>query len=341
MTIRDLVLLVCVIGVCGLLHAEEPSTPATQPVPRKVVLQERWEPGTYLSTQQSKSEIEEIWNEEPWKENRVSRTVWRTEVSEPNKSGQKTAVITRVRTFFKVTDGSGNLQDKFDSEATAEKPLGKEGRLFSAIHKNTVKLKIDEHEKVIEVKGIDEMLDRLVETEPDLIQNIRRIRFSWNNESMKKYLSRMQKVFLKKPMGVGDVWSVEDKLSEPGQKNSISKSKYKLIGIKKQGDSTIAEIEYKTTIIETKDSTFDLPDGVKAVRYAKETSNTTEGKILWNVTESRLASSSEKNRWHAKWKYTRPDGQEAIRINKVSTSEHFSIRKERKKVGATSQKAKK
>ncbi len=342
MTIRDLVLLVCVIGVCGLLHAEEPSTPATQPEQRKFVLQERWQPGTYLYTEQYKSEIEEIWGEEPsWKENRIRRNVWRIEVSEPNKSGQKTAIMTCVRTFFKVTDGSGNLQDKFDSEATAEKPLGKEGRLFSAIHKIIIKLKIDEHEKVIEVKGIDEMLDRLAETEPDLIQKIRRIRFSWNNESMKKHLSRMQKVFLKKPVGVGDAWSVEDKPTGPIHQNSISKSKYKLIGIKKQGDSIIADIEYTTTTSETKDSTFDLPDGVKAVRYAKESSHRVEGKMLWNVSKSRLVSSSEKNRMKAKWKYTKPDGQEAIRISIMTASEHLSLQKERKKVGATSQKAKK
>ncbi|HDY65156.1 MAG TPA: hypothetical protein ENH84_02840 [Phycisphaerae bacterium] len=263
------------------------------------------------------------------------------EVSEPNKSGQKTAVMTRVRTFYKANDSSGNLLDKFDSEETAEKPLGRKGRLFSIIHEITIKLKIDKHEKVIEVKGIEETLDRLDKTKPDLARAIHWARSSWNNETMKKSLSRMQNVFLKKPVGVGDVWSVEDKLFGPFQKNSVSKSKYKLIGIRNQGDSTIAEIEYKTTIIDTKDSTFDLLDGVKAVRYAKETSDSIEGKILWNVIESRLFSSSEKKYSQVKWKYIMPDGQERILIGKMTRSVHNSLRKERKKVGATSQKAKK
>lgn len=160
------------------------------------------------------------------------------DVSGPDAQGNTTMTMRFKRFRQEMKGGPINMVlDTNDKAALAANPAG---QVFAAMLETELTMRMDRDGNVLEVKGMDEMWDRIALGNPQMAQMAAQLKQQFGGKTMAKMHTQAMQMAPKEPVGVGAVWYSDMKMPMPVLGEMTVDTKYKLISANKTDAGTIA-----------------------------------------------------------------------------------------------------
>ncbi|MCK5114457.1 MAG: hypothetical protein KAR11_06815 [Phycisphaerae bacterium] len=165
------------------------------------------------------------------------------EVSKPDKEGDRTIVMSYERITMKSMDENGNVLMDYDSDLPEEEQGGMAATMFAPMLKLKFKMIVDKKGDVVEVKGFNEMIGKVIEENPALAPALEGLRKSLTDESIAEMASQSSKYLPKTPVGIGDKWKTDDDMKIPFLGKTNIKMDMEMVAVNKTPAGRIATID--------------------------------------------------------------------------------------------------
>ena len=173
-------------------------------------------------------------------------TFWSTmDVSQPDAAGNTTMKVQFTR-MKQEMDGLVQMSlDTDDVESLKNNPLGK---MLAGLCETTMTIVVDADGKAIEVKGVDEMWDRMAKDAPaGAGAVIGSFKQSMGNNAMARMYTQPMAMAPEEPVGIGSVWRPEITIPMPMMGDMVFRNECELVSIGPADQGYVATVKVSGT----------------------------------------------------------------------------------------------
>ena len=160
------------------------------------------------------------------------------DVSRPDAQGNTTMTMRFKRLRREIRGGP--IQKVLDTNNKAALAADPAGQVFAAMLESKLTMRMDRDGNVLEVKGMDEMWDRVALGNARMAQMAAKLKQQLGGKAVARMFTLTMQMAPKEPVGIGDVWYSDVKMPVPMVGEMDIKTKYKLISLGKTDAGTIA-----------------------------------------------------------------------------------------------------
>jgi hypothetical protein len=241
--------------LAGLVFAAAAADAATYAGP-KVLLKQRYTPGTYVMSATMESSQEGTANGQPQPQQQMSQTmVMKMDVSQPDAQGVRTMQITFQRVAQQAT--AGQMKMAFDSAGPADQQDPNLGAFLRPLLGAQIVVKLGADDQIQSVSGLNQLWDAAAQQNAQLAPMFNQMKSVMGDETIKGMIASASQMFPPQPVGPGDTW-------QPGQPPSAlpagveTKQTCKLMDIETGPAGRVAVIQADATTQSSKETATNM-----------------------------------------------------------------------------------
>jgi hypothetical protein len=209
----------------------------------KITLQQKYVPGKYELKQVMTSQAETTIRGQMVPTDMSMTMVMEIVVQAPDDKG-----LTKVQMGFRQVKQKVSQSGKAMMEYDSENPgIGDQsealGRMYKPLLAAKIAFQVTKEGKIQNFSGLEEIWDNMAKEDPNLAEVAEEMKKQINNSMVEKMMSQASKSFPDKPVGVGDTWKVETKMTVPMVGEMVVNQDCKLKDVEKSGSTRLAVVE--------------------------------------------------------------------------------------------------
>ena len=314
--------IVCVLALAALVFAAAVADAATYTGP-KVVLKQRFLPGTYVMTAMMESSQEGTANGQPQPQQQMSQTmVMRMDVSQPDAQGVRTMEVSYQRVSQQAA--AGQMKMAFDSAGPPEQQDPNFSMFLRPLAGAKIVAKIAADDQVQSVTGLNQLWDAEAQKNPQQALMFNQMKTVMGDEAIKGVIAGGAKMLPAQPVGPGDTW--QPAVSATGLPPGVQTTQTcKLVDIETTPAGRVAVIQTDATTQSTKETPTNM-GGANATIHSL--SSRQSGAIRLNIDTGLVESQNMNQDATTDVTLTGPGGQTMRMTTKQQVKINMNARKE-------------
>ncbi len=204
----------------------------------------RWTPGAYEMVTETGMELTVTPEGQAARRQKMTQEVEvRLDVGSPNEAGMKEARLSYESVDQKMTAGGRTFA--FDSAGPAERNSAELAAALGPLLEADIRIVFDVEDRVAEVRGLNEVWDRVAGTNPGMAQMSAQMKDEMGDQMVRQLLNGSADLLPTGPVGPGDTWSATIPLNLPFVGRAGLEYECRLDDVEETAEGRVAHVAFR------------------------------------------------------------------------------------------------